>query len=156
MWQLQPLKVVFLPAHGSWASLEDPGGTPRLSPAGCGAGRHGWSRLALPRAAPAPPQCSQFQRAVSRVYSLGNHCLTSWEPQGWARITMNFGLNDPWKQPGRTCSAMPGLGTGCLKKHHLGNKMMHSYGYTSSASGSKSSYFQGRVRKKMLRFRFQS
>lgn len=94
--------------------------------------------------------------STSRVYSLGNHRLTSWEPLGWAHVTMNFGLNDPWKQPGQTCSTMPSLRTGCLKKHHVGNKMKCSYGCTSSASGSKFFSFQSEAMKQRLRFRFES
>lgn len=74
---------------------------------------------------------------TSRVYSLGNHCLTSWEPLGWAHITTNFSLNDPRKQRSQTCTAMPSLRTGCLKKHYVGNKMKCFYGRTSSAAGSK-------------------
>lgn len=61
--------------------------------------------------------------SVSRVYSLGNDCIKNWDPLGWARITTGFILNDPWKQPGQTCSAMPALRAGCLKKHNLEKKL---------------------------------
>lgn len=57
MWQLQPPKVVFLPALvtvGPWQSSTS-------QPTQLWGQEQGWSRLALPRATWAPPQCSQLQ-----------------------------------------------------------------------------------------------
>lgn len=60
MWQQQPPKVIFLPALstiGPWQNSIS-------QPTQLWGQEHGWSRLPLPRATWAPPQCSQLQQTV--------------------------------------------------------------------------------------------